>query len=419
MKSFILKNTTICDPTHPLHLKVADIWVHNGTIKSVGKKIKAPGVKEINAEGEWAFPGWIDTLSYCGAPGHEEDEDVQSLAKTALAGGFTSIATIFGREQAVDKGSDINAIMNAVKNEDLKIIPIGNISHQKNGAEMAELYDMEQAGAGAFFDGINAHLKSALSPIVTEYAQGLKSAIYYWPWESKQYPGALVGQSITSTQMGLKGFPPSMESAQLQVCLQHMDGSTKPAYFPYLTTAESISLAKKHKNNFYGIPIINLAIPDESLIDFHENLKVMPPLRPKSEIAKLKKALADGHITCINSNHLPLNKEVKECEFLYAKYGAAGLQTVGTMLYAALGAEGMQEHGAQLLSYGGSQVLNLQKNEIKEGQEANITLFNPRLHWELNAQTNKSKSRNYATWGQNHIGKCTQSVVQGKLHIHA
>ena len=415
MRSFLIKNTRICDPTNSQHKKVVDILVEHGVIKAIGK-LNPTDVKIIDMDGTWCFPGWVDSLSYCGSPGNEEDETFESLEKTALAGGFTSIAAIFGREETSQNGSDIRSLREAVRNASIRILPIGNLSKSRKGMELAELHDMQSQGAVAFFDGTENPLQSALKPIIADYSQSVEGIVYMWPWEENQTPGAIVNQSANTTALGLKGFHSSMEGSQIAADVALFEKHEAKAYFPYVTTEEASVIAKKNKTQIFGTPIYNVSYSDDALSEFDENLKVMPPLRGKAHTQKIRKAIENGSIKAVCSNHVPLNQEMKEREFLYASFGAASLQVVGSELYKALGKDAFMECASQLLSYGGSEILGLPNNTLKEGNGANMTFFDPAKNWTLNAESNKSLSKNYPAWNKELMGKVMHVVAQGKLH---
>ncbi len=416
MKNFIITNGIICDPKSTYHKQQLNIAIKAGKIHAIAKKINEDW-PEIDVAGAWVFPGWIDTLSYCGAPGNEQDETYNTLAETAIAGGYTKIATAFANGNATYTAAQVQAHINEIQKQKIPILVLANITTHGDGNELAELYDLEKAGASGFFDGFRNNLKSALYSVLVSYAHQLKLPLYHWPWSYSKYPGAMVNQGMVATSLGLKGFPAQMESSALQQFISELDISEGKHHFPFITTEDALKIVQKLEPNCsFSVPVHALVYNDENLTEFDENFKIMPPLRSKQQQNALVKAAVKGSITNICSNHLPVDIENKQREFTYANYGAASLQTVGSELLNAIGNNAFQEQTAQFLSHGASQILGIEPHLIQEGNNANLTIFDSNKKWVLNQKSNKSASFNYPQWDRELLGKASFSIINGILH---
>jgi len=72
-------------------LKITDIGISNGIIKSIGKIEQTPDEKILDANNLLVLPGIIDTQVHFREPGSTDVEDLESGSKAAVLGGVTSV----------------------------------------------------------------------------------------------------------------------------------------------------------------------------------------------------------------------------------------------------------------------------------------------------------------------------------------
>ena len=167
-----------------------------------------------------------------------------------------------------------------------------------------------------------------------------------------------------------------------------------------------------------SVAAINLAFTDSAIHGFDSNFKVLPPLRGTDDVQALKEGLKEGVIDIINSNHVPLEKEAKELEFAYAKFGVIGLETTfcvaNTYLNDTLEIEQLIKH----LAYNSRALVNAEVPCIKEGEDANLTIFDPSLECVFKAEDIRSKSKNTPFIGQKLKGKVLGVVNNNQLILN-
>jgi dihydroorotase len=412
MTSILIRSAQIIDPDSVYHGKQTDIYIKDGIIESMGSDLGVSADTEINASGQIANTGWLDILSYCGEPGEEWKEDLKSLSAAAQAGGFTHVAVLAGNHPLPDHAAAISSIRKSGEDLPVHILPLGNITRDAKGQEMAELNDMVKAGAIGFSDGDNAISDTGLISRLMEYTSGFKTPILYFPYDKKLAPGGRMHEGMVSTSLGLKGMPSVSESAALDRILQIAAWLKAPVRVVRVSSAETVDAIRKAKaagiDVKAAVPALNLLFTDEHLETFNENHKVLPPYRTEKDRTALWQGLSDGTIDAVMSNHHAQDIENKAVEFEYAGWGASSVQTV---LQAMTGG-GRPDLNliASALSSGPRKLMGLPKVSLNIGQPADITLYSPTAEWVFEPSLNYSKGVN-----QPLLGKTLKGLVMGTV----
>jgi dihydroorotase len=379
MSTLIIKNATIADPGNALNGEKLHIFIENGVIKSISDKGDGVADQVVDAEGYYVSCGWIDTLAYCGEPGEEWKEDLNSLAAAAAAGGYTSVAAFCGNHPYPDKASAIASLVSASASLPCNILPYGTATKGREGKEISEMFDMKKAGAVGFFDGDSVLCNQGLKSRLLEYAKNCDVPLMLFPFNSDLAPGGMMHDGVQSNSMGLKGIPSICETAEVNANLELAAWLNTPLRLARISTAgsvERIRTAKKEGIQVTAItPAMNLLFTDSDLAAFDENYKVLPPLRTETDRMTLVAGLLDGTLDAVCSNHKPEDTENKDVEFEYAAFGAATIQNTFHILVQALGDKVTAEKLAQWLTHGPRKYLGLDATSLKVGEPADLTLM--------------------------------------------
>jgi len=405
--NLLLTGVIIADPNSEFNHKNCDVRVVQGKIVEIGSALKPKKDEElIDGKGAFLAPGFFDLNCSIGDPGFETKEDIQTATAAAQAGGFTGLAVLPHTKPVVHSKAEVEYIINKAKNNLVDVYPLGAISHDLEGKELAELFDMQKAGAIAFTDGNKPITDDGFMSRALQYAKGINGLLIVYP-ENKSVAGKTqINESKTSVLLGMKGMPALAEEMHISRDIFLATYHNAPVHISNISTAGSVSLIKKAKKD--GIKIScdvaahHLVFTEELLNDFDSNYKVKPPLRGKTDNRALLAGLRDGTIDAISSQHRPHEPEFKDVEFEIAAYGIIALQTVLPLLVKA-GLDASQI--AEKLSVNPRKLLNLTVPVIAEGEQANFTLFNLTEKWEYNRQNNFSKSRNTPLLNQTLTGK--------------
>ncbi len=393
----LIKSAVIVDPNSPYNGKTQDVLIENGTITDIKAKIPATGIKNVvEANDLHLSPGWFDMQAHFQDPGFEYKEDLSSGIKAAAAGGFTGVAVLPSTNPPLHSKTQIEYVINKTAGQIVDVYPIGAISHRLEGNDLAEMYDMKMSGAIAFTDDIHPVMSAGLLHRALLYTKSFGGLIISRCNDTSLATGLCVNEGKVSVMLGLKGEPSIAEEIMITRELFLAEYAEARLHISSISTEGSVNLIRNAKKK--GLPITtsvnayNLAFEDTELLDFDTNFKVSPPLRNKTDIKALKKALSDGTIDVICSDHRPEDEENKKLEFDLSTPGMLGIQTMYPLInmYSDL----TQQDIVTKIAINPRKILGLEIPGIEKGKKANITLFSPSTEWTLEKKHILSQSYN-------------------------
>ncbi|MFA6276154.1 MAG: dihydroorotase [Pedobacter sp.] len=415
--NLLVKGITIADPNSEFNQKTCDVRVEQGKITAISKSlIQTKDETVFEGKGAVLSLGFFDLNCMIGDPGLETKEDIETGTAAAKAGGFTGIAVLPSTKPVVQSKGEVEYILNKAKNNLVDVHPIGAISRDLEGKELAELFDMKNAGAIAFSDGSKAISDDGFVSRALQYCLGFDGLLMLYP-ENKSIAGkAQINESKNNVLLGMKGIPALAEEMQISRDIFLATYHDAPIHVSNISTAGSVAIIRKAKKD--GVKITcdvvahQLVFTEDLLNDFDSNYKVKPPLRSKADQKALLAGLKDGTIDAISSQHRPHEIEFKDVEFEIAAYGIIALQTVlPLIIQAGLDATLITEK----LAINPRRILNLPVPTVKVGADANFTIYHTTQKWEYNSATNASKSSNSPLLGKTLTGK-VQLVYNNKQY---
>lgn len=413
----LIKNATVVDPASKFYGEKINILIKKGLIEKIGKRLSVEKAKVLDTNGAYLSLGWFDLGALAGDPGHEHREDFKTMEKAALAGGYTAVACLPNTSPAIHSKSEVLYIKGRSKTSAVDFLPIGAVSDNCAGKDITEMYDMRAAGAVAFSDGKKPIQDSGLMMRALQYVQPFDGVVINQPLDNNIAQGGQLHEGIVSTSLGLRGIPSMAEELIVQRDIYLSEYTNSNLHLLNISTAESVRLVRLAKKKGLkvtaSVAALNLAFTDQVLEEFDPNFKVLPPLRSEKDRKALIEGLKDGTIDCITSNHTPLEEELKNLEFLYADFGAIGLQTTFSTICQAIDSQQLPAFIMEKLAYGPRRVLGLPIPEFAVGSPANFTLFDPHQEWVLERNSIQSKSKNSPLIGRKLKGRVV-AVVAGK-----
>ncbi|RKE95257.1 dihydroorotase [Ichthyenterobacterium magnum] len=392
--NLLIKSATIVDSKSDFHNQSVDILIEKGFISQIAKTLKNPKkYKELNLDNLHISQGWFDSSVSFGEPGFEERETIENGLKTAALSGFTSVAVNANTNPVIDSHSDVLFIKSKASGNAVNIHPIGALTKESKSIELAELYDMTNAGAVAFYDYQKPVANPNLMKVALQYASNFDGLVISFPQESKISGLGVMNENVTSTSLGLKGNPALAEELQIARDLFLLEYTGGKLHIPTISTSKSVELIRAAKQNKLNVTcsvaIHNLIFDDTELKSFNTNYKVLPPLRTQDDINALIDGLKDGTIDMVTSDHNPIDIEHKKIEFDFAKYGTIGLESA----FGALNTILTTKKTVEVLTKG-KQRFNIESSPVAIGNKATLTLFNPNLTYTFTKEHILSTSKN-------------------------
>ena len=390
----LLKAARIIDPESKYHHKKVDILIEEGIISKIATSIKGiKEVKEINLKNLHVSKGWFDSSVSFGEPGFEERETIKNGLYTAAKSGFTQIALNPSTNPVIDNNGAITSILSKSQGNAVQIFTIGALTHRSEGKDLAELYDMHQAGAVAFGDYKKAITHPNLLKLALLYAQNFNGLVQSFPQDELIAGHGLVNEHENSTSLGLTGIPSLAEELQIIRDLYILEYTGGKLHIPTISTVKAVKLIREAKKKGLdvscSVAIHNLIFTDNELSEFDTRYKVLPPLRTKKDTKALIKGIQDGTIDFVTSDHTPIDLEHKKIEFEHALFGTIGLESA----FGALSMLFDPVETIELLTKGRKR-FGITEFKFEEGSVANLSLFDPDFKSNFTKENIVSTSKN-------------------------
>ena len=389
----LLKQAKIIDPSSSHHNVRKDILIKSGTIMSIEDAIDTNEVDQIiTSKDLHVSKGWTDLKAHFCDPGYEYMETIASGLEKAASGGFTRVAILPSTNPVMDHKASIDSVFRKSQGFASQPIPMGCLTKGMKGEELAELFDMQNSGAGLFTDD-----RTSISPGVLNnalmYAQNFNGQITVSVGNPSLYKNAQINEGMASLKTGMKGEPRVSEIIEIERHLRIVEHTNSKLHISGVSTEEGTNLIAAAKKKGLNITaeahIMNVCFDDSEVLDFDTSFKTIPPLRVKSDSKALLKGLKNGTIDCVVSNHRPTDEDQKDVDFENASFDTPQLQTV----FAALNS--MPDMNIELLvtilCERPSSLLNIKDNSIENKSLANITIFDPNEKFDTTVLSSKDK----------------------------
>src|ERR1700751_3014147 len=332
MSTTIIRNGRVIDPANKRD-EIADLFITDGQVGSKSD-LRSPKseIEAIDAKGLIVAPGLIDMPEHLREPGFSHKETIESGARAAAAGGFTTIGCMPNTSPVPDNPGTIAWIKDrASAISRVNVLPTGSISKNLAGEELAPIGSLAQAGVVAITDDGHCIQNHELMRRAVEYARMVGVPVLDHCQDYNLVGNGVVHEGYWSTLLGLPGWPAAGEEAIVMRNILLAELCDHPIHCQHLSTAGSVQLIREARKR--GVKISgevcphHIALTDDAIQNFDTNYKVNPPLRSQNHVDALLKGIADGTLSVLCSDHAPHAEFEKEVEFDAAPFGIVGLET--------------------------------------------------------------------------------------------
>ena len=421
MNTLLLRQVTVIDPGGPHHDETLDLLISDGKITRIGKRLPKTEAAEIRMEGLHVSPGWVETRAHFRDPGEEYKQGILNGLDAAAAGGFTRVAVLPSTEPVMDSRAGIEYVSRKAEGHAVRVLPLGALSKGLKGEQLAEHFDMKQAGAMAICDDQHPVRNARLMLLALQYALNFDGRVITFPLDQDLGAHGQMHEGHMNVRLGMRGIPAMAEAVALARDLALLEYSGSRMHVATVSTAESVELLRRAKAKksrvTASVAAHNLLLDDGCLRGFDTNYKVMPPLRDALHIEALREGVKDGTIDTITSDHRPEDTEHKKVEFPQAASGIIGLETAFAVASTALKGRLSTRKLVERFCHGPRAVFGLPVPRIAEGAEAELSLFLPDRDWTFSAADIVSRSKNTPFIGYHFTGRPVGIIAQGQTKL--
>jgi dihydroorotase len=425
----VFREVRAIDPGSSLDA-IVDVVVERGRITRVGKGAgtepsRSEHARIVQLAGAWLLPGLVDLHAHLREPGQEGKEDIASGLSAAAAGGFVDVCAMPNTRPINDTRVITEIMVHKAKAlGGSRLHPIGAITVGQRGEALTEMADLKAAGAVAVSDDGRCVTSSAVMRRALEYASTFDLPVIQHAEDHALTEGAQMHEGIVSSRMGLRGWPRVAEDIIVARDLILAEYTNAKYHLAHASTAGSVRLLREAKSR--GISATaevtphHLLLTDQALLGYDTACKVNPPLREQSDVDALRKALADGTIDCVATDHAPHGILDKDCELQEAAPGMIGLETCLPLLLGLV-AEGHIPLARLVdsLTRAPARIVGLEPPRIAEGARADLALIAPEERWTIARGRLRSKSMNTPFYGREVTGRVRMTVVSGRIVYEA
>ncbi|RLT06420.1 MAG: dihydroorotase [Planctomycetota bacterium] len=430
MSSLVISGGRVIDPANSLDA-IADVLILDGKIAAVTRRdagfapLDVPhGIPVIEATGRIVCPGFIDPHVSLREPGFEEDECTATGTAAALAGGFTTIAAQSDTYPVVDHRAAAEFIrLQADRARNCRVYPLGAVTKESKGEELAEIGQLVQGGAVGFSDAKRPVANAEVMRRALEYTRMFNRPILHFAMVPELSDGGVMHEGFEATRLGFRGIPAAAQDIMTgrDIALAELTGGR--IHLMCVTTMDSVERIRKAKS--LGISVTadvtphHLLLTDEVMRSFETMYKCNPPLRSQEHVDALIAGLQDGTLSAISSDHQPLALEKKQVDMDTAPFGICGIETLLPVCIRALIEPG---HLTWLqliarLTTGPAAILSVNHGTLSVGQPADVTVIDPAKTWTVRAHEFYSRSRNTPFEGAKFTGKVVTTIVDGEIRF--
>ncbi len=423
MPSLLIRNGVILDPAQSLEAG-RDLLIRDGRVAEIGENLSAESAEVFDAAGLIVAPGFIDLHVHLREPGFEYKETIESGARAAVAGGFTSVCCMPNTKPINDNSSVTSFIVEQARKAALaNVFPIGAITQGSKGEQLAEIGEMKTAGIVAVSDDGKPVLDSGIMRRAMEYAADFDLPVVDHCEDCCGATGWAMHEGEYSALMGLKGLPGAAEDLHVgrDILLSELTGAH--IHIAHISTARSVELVRQAKARGLSVTCEvtphHFALSDKDVFEsgYDTNFKMAPPLRSQADVEAILEGLRDGTIDAIATDHAPHHANEKMHEFDKSPNGITGLETAVSLTLDRLVRRGVISLArmVELLATNPARIFKLDRGTLKPGAMADVTIFDPEKRIKVDVSKFQSKSRNTPFDGWEMTGAPVATIVGGRI----
>ena len=421
MSALLITGGRVIDPAAGTDTQ-ADVLIRDGSIEAIGTGLRDPEAKRFDATGAIVAPGFIDMHVHLREPGIEHAETIETGARAAAAGGFTTICCMPNTLPVNDSATVTSYIIQrAAQVAKVNVFPIGAITKGSLGEELAAIGSMREAGIVAISDDGRPVMNARVMRRAMELARALDLTVIDHCEDLHLSAGGDMHEGRESVRLGLGGIPSASEDVMVARDLLLAELTVARFHVAHLSTSRSMAMVAFAKTR--GLEVScevtphHFALTDRELGDYDSNFKMKPPLRCSEDTEAVIDGIVSGVVDAIATDHAPHAGSDKMQEFERCPFGILGLETALGLSLSELVHPGRitVNRMVELFTTGPANILKLNRGSLAPGAPADVTIFDLTTEWAYDVQQSYSKSRNSPFSGRSFRGGPLATIVGGEI----
>jgi len=421
MASLLIKNGRVVDPASG-HDGPADVLLEDGRVTAVARNLDGNGAEVLDAAGLVVAPGFIDMHVHLREPGIEHSETIETGARAAAAGGFTSICCMPNTLPVNDNATVTSYIIErARQHAAVNVFPIGAITKNSAGEELAAFGSMKNAGIVAISDDGRPVMNARVMRRAMQMAKSFDLPVIDHCEDLNLSAGGEMHEGVQSTRLGLRGIPGSSEDVMVARDILLAESTGARFHVAHISSRHSIHMVQFAKKR--GLPVTceatphHFALTDADIASYDSSYKMKPPLRTHCDVAAVYEGIVAGTIDAIATDHAPHPGSEKMQEFEKCPFGIIGLETALGLALDKLVHSGKISlmRLIELFTIGPARILHMDRGTLSPGAAGDVTLFDTERAWTYDVNRSFSKSKNTPFDGWQFRGGPVATVVAGKV----
>lgn len=420
MKGLVIRNGRVIDPANDFD-DVADLFIVDGRIAAVGQAPASfQAEQSLDAAGLVVCPGLVDLSARLREPGATHKATIASEAQAAVAGGITTLCLPPDTQPVIDTPSVVQLVLRRAEEAGAaRVVPLGALTQQLAGQLLSGMAALRDAGCPALSDGGRPVVNSRVLRRALEYAATFELPVLLTPKDVYLSEGGLIHEGAVATRLGLPGIPEAAETAALARDLALVEQTGARVHFARLSAARAADWLARARRD--GLPVSadvaahQLFLTEMDLWDFNATCRVEPPLREQRDRDALRRAVAEGVIEVICSDHQPHEPDAKDAPLAGTEPGVSGLDTLLALVLRLVQEDVLAlPRALATVTCNPARLLGLDAGHLTPGAPADLCLFDPDRPWRLTAEAMRSRGRNSPFLGWEFTGQVVHTLVGGR-----
>jgi len=417
----LIRGGRVIDPSQEIDEQM-DVLIVGEKIAGLGREAAGSADEVIDASGWLVTPGLIDMHVHLREPGYEDKETIETGTAAAAAGGFTAVACMPNTEPPLHSDAEIEFVLRTADlTAQTRVYPIGALTKNRAGKELAEIGLMVKAGAVAFSDDGDGIADTGVCLRAMGYVSQFDRLFIQHCEDKSLSRGGCMNAGLTATRLGLPALPAIAEVIMAQRDLTLARQAGVRYHVAHVSAAGTVELVRRARQE--GLPVSaevcpqHLLLTEEMCARYDANFKMNPPLRSPDDLQACLEGVRDGTIGCLVTDHAPQVNSEKELGFQEAPFGIIGLETALPLFVRALIDSEVLDWPRMIaaMSTRPAQLLGVPGGTLKVDQAADVTLIDPEAEWTIDAERMRSKSRNTPFDGWPVRGQAAMTIVGGEI----